>query len=241
MAASQNGWRANDRSVIHTVTVPGTTTKLAVREGAPGDLLIKVAELWHRNVEDLDDVFDDWGYAERPIRGGSDLSNHASGTAVDLNATRHPLATRPEDNLNGEQIATVRDIIRTTGNVVRWGGDYRGRKDPMHFEINDGQGLDDCVRALQALGGVVLGGQPSRPSGNTSLRKGPPWVEGVSKGAKVFALQAVLNAWYPWLNLKEDGFFGDQTERAVIDLQKRAQIMVDGIAGAQTLGVLHLA
>lgn len=85
MVASQNGWRANDRSVVVTQTVPGTSVRLGVRKGPAGDLLIAAAARWHREVEPLV-AGTCWGYAERKIRGGSALSNHASGTAIDLNA-----------------------------------------------------------------------------------------------------------------------------------------------------------
>jgi D-alanyl-D-alanine carboxypeptidase-like protein len=154
---SQNGWTANDRSVISTRTVRGTSVRLAVRNGPAGDLLLEVAALFDLMVQDLDQpVADDWGYAERPIRGTSDVvSNHASGTAVDLNATRWPLGSRPEVNLSAAQIATVRTILGAATSrgrrVVRWGGDYTGRKDPMHFEIADGMTEADCATALAAL------------------------------------------------------------------------------------------
>jgi hypothetical protein len=54
-------------------------------------------------------------------------------------------------NLNPAQITRVRDLVAATGEVVRWGGDYTGRKDPMHFEINNNRTEADCVRALAAL------------------------------------------------------------------------------------------
>jgi len=151
---SQNGWKANDRSVISTRTVRGTHVRLAVRNGPAGDLLLEIAALFDLMVQDLDQPgpADEWGYAERPIRGTTDtVSNHASGTAIDLNATRWPLGSQPGVNLSGRQIATVRDIVAITGGVVRWGGDYQGRKDPMHFEIADNRTEAECARALAAL------------------------------------------------------------------------------------------
>jgi hypothetical protein len=150
---SQNGWTANDRSVIATRAVRGTHVRLAVRTGAAGDLLLEVAALFDLMVQDLDlpGPADEWGYAERPVRGSADISNHASGTAVDLNATRWPLGSAPSVNLSAHQIATVREIVAVTRGAVRWGGDYSGRKDPMHFEINNGQTEASCARALDAL------------------------------------------------------------------------------------------
>lgn len=238
MAASQNGWRANDRSVVSSRLVPGTDVKLTVRNGAPGDLLLEVAARFDREVEDIDNArsgLDDWGYAERVVRGGSDLSNHASGTAIDLNAPRHPLGTDPSANFTSRQIATIRGILSGINGVVRWGGDYSGRKDGMHFELNDGTDNEDCVRALAAIRGMPVGTpQPNHPASVGTLRVG-------SRGPAVEKLQRVLATWYPYLNLQIDGDFGPATEKAVRELQRRAGLVIDGIAGPATLGVLGLS
>jgi len=136
MAVSQNGYSANDINATSTRQIPGTSRKVRVRKGPAGDLLLWVAAQFDARVEDIDPgQLDDWGYAERPIRGGTQLSNHSSGTAIDLNATRHPLGTPPLASFSATQVATIRAIIRATNGCVRWGGDYSGRTDPMHFEI----------------------------------------------------------------------------------------------------------
>ena len=102
--------------------------------------------LWyHERVESiLPGTCDEWGWASRPIRGSEVISNHASGTAIDLNAVKHPLGaigtlrfwlklgTRQE--LAETRIRrTLRGIYR---NVIRGGLDYSSRKDEMHYEIN---------------------------------------------------------------------------------------------------------
>jgi len=132
MATSQNGWSANDRSVIASYQLPGG--KVAMRKGDVSVVLIWVAQRFHESVEKL--VWPgNWGYAERPIRGSATtLSNHSSGTALDLNAPRHPLAK--VGTFNAAQVRAVRSILDYCEGVVRWGGDYSGRKDEMHFEIN---------------------------------------------------------------------------------------------------------
>ena len=138
MARSQNGWVANDRSLVSSRLIPGSSVRVTVRDGAAGDVLLYVASQVDQRVEDIDNArgaLDDWGYAERPIRGGRALSNHASGTAIDLNATKHPLARR--GTFTREQVGEIHRILDEVGHVVRWGGDYRGRADEMHFEIND--------------------------------------------------------------------------------------------------------
>lgn len=150
MAVSQNGYPANDPTLVSSRLVPGTTRKLTVRKGPAGDLLLWVAAQFDKRVEDIEQgILDDWGYAERPIRGGTELSNHASGTAIDLNATSHPLATDPPANFTQAEIDEIHEIIGQTQGCVRWGGDYTGRKDGMHFEIVRDE--TTCARALAAL------------------------------------------------------------------------------------------
>ena len=137
MAMSQNGWVANDRSLIESQLIPGTEVRVTVRKGAAGAVLLYVASQVDARVEDIDNArghLDDWGYAERPIRGNpNELSNHASGTALDLNATRHALGH--VGTFTPGQVQVIHAILREVGGVVRWGGDYHGRKDEMHFEI----------------------------------------------------------------------------------------------------------
>lgn len=139
MATSQNGYPANDVNLTSVRTIPGTERKIRLRNGPAGDLLLWVLSQFDRRVEDLDGgELDDWGYAERPIRGSATvLSNHASGTAADANATRHPQGTPPSANFTPAQIAVIRAIVAATEGCVRWGGDYTAPapKDGMHFEI----------------------------------------------------------------------------------------------------------
>lgn len=66
-------------------------------------------------------------YNFRPIRGASSLSNHAFGAAIDLD---------PDNNRLGAKIGKMSPIIIQAFKDEEWlwGGDYKGRKDPMHFE-----------------------------------------------------------------------------------------------------------
>ena len=132
---SQNGWKASkDRAEIgiESFLVPGTKLKLAcAKTVAP--LLVGFAAEFHELIEPIDEgTLDDWGYCFRQVRGSTDnLSNHSSGTAIDLNATQHPLGkvgTFPND-----KVPMIRALAKKYGLI--WGGDYRNRKDEMHFEI----------------------------------------------------------------------------------------------------------
>lgn len=149
MPTSQNGFPANDVSLTKVWSIPGTERTVRLKRGACGKLLVDLAAKFHRAVEPIDDgQLDDWGYAERPIRGSStELSNHASGTAIDLNATRHPLGKR--GTFTPIQVANIHALLEQYDGCIRWGGDYSGRPDEMHFEIN--RPLEDVSRVAQGL------------------------------------------------------------------------------------------
>lgn len=236
MVASQNGWRANDPSVVSRRQIPGTNVWLTVHNGPSGDLLLEVASQFDKYVQDIDTaaggLADDWGFAARPIVGSTQLSNHASGTAIDLNATKWPLGTDPSVNLNATQINRVRQIIERTGNVVRWGGDYIGRKDPMHFEINDGMDEQDCARALAALRG-------SSPAPSPSPSPTPGWADGTyckygDRSDRVMKLQQFMTRVFPRYNqYTPTGYYGDATRSGIATFQ-----LLVGITGADADGTI---
>lgn len=135
MVVSQNGYIANDITRTQSWKIPGTDRAIRLRKGSPGALLVHFAAWFDKNVEDIEaGQLDDWGYAERNIRGSeTTVSNHASGTAMDLNATRHPLGKR--GTFTATQAARIRTKLKEYNGCIRWGGDYVNRADEMHFEI----------------------------------------------------------------------------------------------------------
>jgi len=132
---SPNGWPANeDRKAIgiESFIVVGTKIKLVCAK-AVAPLLVNFAKEFHDSVEPIDEgQLDDWGYAFRMTRGSDRiLSNHSSGTAIDLNAIKHPLGK--SNTFNKEQCNIINLLIIKYG--LAWGGNYKKRKDDMHFEI----------------------------------------------------------------------------------------------------------
>lgn len=69
-------------------------------------------------------------YNARLQRGGSKLSTHAWGIAIDLNPATNQLGTK------GSMDPGVVAIFKEHG--FSWGGDFEGRKDPMHFQFCTG-------------------------------------------------------------------------------------------------------
>jgi hypothetical protein len=136
MASSQNGWPASPNREtlgVVSISVEGCKTKFAVCDKVAPIFKAFLAE-FNEKVEKIDEGKDDWGYAFRQVRGSTDmLSNHASATAVDVNATRHPLGAK--GTFRPEQEKVIRELCEKYG--LRWGGDYKNRKDEMHFEITE--------------------------------------------------------------------------------------------------------
>jgi hypothetical protein len=71
----------------------------------------------------------DWAgcFNYRVISGSNRLSNHSWGCALDLSPKTNGF------NMKGTISRIVVDAFKRQG--AFWGGDYKGRKDPMHFEF----------------------------------------------------------------------------------------------------------
>lgn len=177
---SQNGWpllTSKNPLLVAFAPVSGK-----VRAGDVANLFAWLAARFSALVEPIDRS-QSWGWAYRLIRGALKWSNHASGTAVDFNSARHPLGK--VGTFSVAQRGRIRAIIAETGGVLRWGGDYSGRKDEMHFEVNLGIGPERVALAAWRLCGVV-----ARPDGTQPVLK-------ASTAAKwavwVIYLQSLLN------------------------------------------------
>lgn len=152
MTTSQNGWPAiqhSDSKLLHKWVIPDTERYLLLRNGSAGFLLAHMALWFHEEVQHLDihgQHWDEWGWAYRDIRDSNELSNHASGTAMDLNATLYPLGTT---NMSRERRHLIEVREEFYHGCIRWGGDYSGRKDQQHFEINKAlQQVEHTARSL---------------------------------------------------------------------------------------------
>ncbi|MFH0303502.1 M15 family metallopeptidase, partial [Bradyrhizobium sp. 31Argb] len=68
------------------------------------------------------------GYNHRTIAGSNRLSQHAFGNAIDINPGANPM----QHGLRTDMPANISEMAAKHG--LSWGGDWKGRKDPMHFE-----------------------------------------------------------------------------------------------------------
>lgn len=245
MATSQNGYRANDRSLIASYSIPGG--KVALRKGDVATVLVYFAKRFHSEVEPLKWP-GNWGYAERKIRGSSTtLSNHASGTALDLNAPQHPLGK--VGTFSSGQVRVIDKILADCDGVLRHGKNYNGRKDEMHVEINKGTAavaaLAKAIRAGKKPG--PSGGATASPSGggssygdaNAKHDVGSRVMRKYSSGTDVRWLQKRL--YKLGYDLEFDGDFGPKVENAVKAFQKKAGIAVDGEVYTESIKALKAA
>lgn len=131
---SDNGWPASKDPAeigIKSYLVKGTKIKLRCAEKV-APLLTGFAAEFHAKIEPIDEgTLDDWGYCFRNIRNRERLSNHSSGTAIDLNASKHPLGA--ENTFTPEKTLLVLELAAKYG--LKSGITYKQRKDPMHFEV----------------------------------------------------------------------------------------------------------
>lgn len=125
-------------------------------------------------------------------------------------------------------LALGNGLMRTTNSatnrvqtvtIASWGRSY-----PLRGWAEDLNGVTVWVSSTPPSPVAVLG----------LLRRG-------STGTAVKRLQQTLNARYPaYSRLVVDGVYGPKTEAVVRELQRRAGLKVDGIAGPQTLRYLGL-
>lgn len=107
------------------------------------------------------------GFNYRTIRGSDRLSQHAFGNAVDINAATNPMLN---GQLQTDMPTDIGDLAARYG--IEWGGAWKNRPDPMHFEWK-GQG-----------GAPAAPNLPSMFAG--TAQPGPSTMAGATPGGNVF-------------------------------------------------------
>jgi hypothetical protein len=151
MATSYNGWPASDDKasigVVSNDVFPG-----GAKAGDVTTVLGYVARQLNARVEPCVDGWN-WGYTYKAnVNNPSQLSCHASGTAIDFNAPDHPNGS--SGTFTQAQRGTIYAILDEVQGAVSWLEGY----DEMHFEI--------CVDAADlAQVAAVLGDAAPPPTG----------------------------------------------------------------------------
>lgn len=239
---TENKFRQVGAHQLDRIAVPGTSIVIPLHGGDPGRLMRAFCADYHARVESLYNA-----------RGGTDEggwtptnsvwnSNHLSGTAVDLNWSDHPFKVR--GTFNAAQMRAIRELLAWYEGLIFWGGDWKSPIDEMHWQV--GYNVAGTNKIADFLRRKV------RADGFSTFQRAgvgfnpPPITEVVwlgrqyeSTGDRVRQLQAALNV--VGAGLTVDGDFGPATEAAVMDFQLRSGLLVDGIAGPDTLGKLGLS
>lgn len=219
-------------------------------------------------VQALDACLRAAGYLTRPrdtgafncrrITGGSGYSMHAYGIALDINWQSNAYSSRLRTDMPRAMTNAITAIRTNSGAVVwRWGGNYTGNKDSMHFEIV-------CTPRDIAAGinAHTVPGGPAKVTRPTAPTLAPPKVpvNGVhstpsdkARNGPIHWLQDMLNmvrAKQHKPMIPADGKYGPSTVAAVKDFQsfvnamadlahsKAARWTVSGSAGPRTVGGL---
>ncbi len=135
MSVSQNGWPTYEEGThSDLVAIPKIAGR--VRKGDVAWIFTDLVDRYDRSVEDIDVGKDDWGFSPRPVRGFTAImSNHASGTAIDINAVQHGIGLY--GTFTAKQVKAIEALVKHYKGAIRWGGSAEyTRKDEMHFEIN---------------------------------------------------------------------------------------------------------
>lgn len=161
MTTSYNGWPASENPRAIGINpawepIPGHRLPGGVKAGDVETVLTWVTQQLHARVESIDaGAKDDWGYTYKHSANSPRLiSCHASGTAFDWNATRHPNGKR--GTFTKAQATEIQRILAEIDRIVDWrahvneGGVATGTPDEMHFEISQTRGTAAAVARVAA-------------------------------------------------------------------------------------------
>lgn len=125
---SENGWRMCNRNECDIVRIDGFLgmDTAPIRKGDALTILGAWARWYDIHVEEV--IGSVWGWsAENDVPN----SNHLSGTALDINATKYPWGARV---MPASRIAKVREGLALFEGTVFWGADWN-RADEMHYQM----------------------------------------------------------------------------------------------------------
>lgn len=178
---------------------------------------------------------DTGAYACRPITGGTNYSLHAYLIALDLNWSTNPYGSTLRTDMPASMVGAILAIRTNSGaQVWGWGGNYRSKKDGMHYEIV-------CSRS-DIASGINWSTVPKLP-GSTPAPPAPgqpvdpyAWVptnvlRSGARGDAVVRVQLAVDALTPFAklgnlqNIATDGDYGKATFARVVEFQRFARGM----------------
>jgi len=265
---SLNGWAAPPARLA-TGTVPGTKKKVTLQADVLPLFLAFMSE-WHKTVHSIDypGVYGPDGYELRQARAASGISNHGSGTAVDLSYDW--LTSAHVNPMSQAQINAVHKLldkyVDSNGRrIFGWGGDWsKNYLDPMHVEIAQSwaQGAHGRKTTMQDVKNVIarlkiqpdgtvqgLAVVPAKPVTTPVVQKPvqkpvlvkaiPPFLGTMKIGSQGDQVKAIQIG----LGIPADGKFGPVTALAVKKYQRVHPTLwpADGVVGPKTFKMLARA
>jgi len=197
MAASQNGWPVVAKISCDLGPFEGVMFPNGILRGDVATIARWQMRRYKATVESIVPGTC-WGWDPKKIQGSDQWSNHASGTAWDINAPEHPMGPPTGSNMTAREIAACHAIEAASGGTLRWGGDF-SRPDPMHWEIIGSRaqvaafaasiraGEDDMTQAqfnvlMDAWWTTRMDYLASTPSKALKQLRVAPWQQGAGSG-----------------------------------------------------------
>jgi hypothetical protein len=244
MTASYNGFKAGDPAAftppgLDDSPIPGTTVQLApgLHKGSIATVLFYVAEQLNARVEPAGEGC--WGYAFRPSKNDDNLiSCHASGTAFDYNAPKHPNGKK--GTFTAAKVKEIRKILAEVDNLVHWGGDGWGAGstiDEMHFEVAEGVTMMQLDQLAERLTAAPV--PPPAPPAPPAPAPATPIAYGERSDRVRRLQQFLIGAFGAYNKYPATGLFGDLTLAGVKEFQFRVGLAADGIVGPKTVAALE--
>lgn len=215
---------------LGTFAIGNTGVKLSLRrELAP--LAVRFCVLFNAEVERLHPGWC-WGHSPRRIGGTNVWSQHAMGGAWDLNAPLHPMGKHntfsPGERKRIHEL--LDDEFRFKGvRLIRWGADYTGRKDDMHFEVIAPRAT--VLRAVAALQAPAKP-RPKPPAGRHE--PGSRLLQAANPDMTGDDVRYVQKWIGPEHCGPADGVLGDRSVRGIRWYQQYRGIKADGVVGRVT-------
>lgn len=167
MPNSINGWPVLDNPPwsdprLATKPVPGVPDRKLMLRAEVLPLFLALAKDYHDTIAPINEgALDDWAYSYREARYASSWSDHASGTAIDLNASKegwlgmgnYAFWKNPAKHKAAQDIKKRYEVVMWGGSTD-FGGDYRNGPtvDWMHWAIKPGVTLAQVQAVIKKLG-----------------------------------------------------------------------------------------
>jgi len=162
-------------------------------------------------------------YNFRPIRGSSRMSCHAFGAAIDLDAPENGMNTRGD---KGTMSPIVIAAFKRQG--WYWGGDFRGRQDPMHFQAaNEASRVAELAADLNPVSSAQAAEMPPVVDGHSEAEEAELPQSGIEELPEHDAPIGVFRSPIAWLT----GGLGTTSAASAVSTDPALGPLLERIAG----------